>query len=104
MGTPGHTDIIFPMSIPISWFFFGLMHIFGFVCRPTWDAGTQSHEGDGRDRVFETDGAAHLGRQVANDGRQSPDQQYGHDEGHVTVRHVYYIVDTQNSSQVVFQK
>lgn len=59
--------------------------------RPTWDAGTQSHEGDGRDRVFETDGAAHLGRQVANDGRQSPDQQYGHDEGHVTVRHVYYI-------------
>jgi hypothetical protein len=77
----------------------------GFVCvyRPTWDAGTQSHEGDGRDRVFETDGAAHLGRQVANDGRQSPDQQYGHDEGHVTVRHVY-IRHTQNSSQVVFFK
>lgn len=71
------------------------------VYRPTWDAGTQSHEGDGRDRVFETDGAAHLGRQVANDGRQSPDQQYGHDEGHVTVRHVY-IRHTQNSSQVVF--
>ena len=57
----------------------------------TWDTGTQRYEGDGRDRVFQTDGAAHLRGQVANDGRQSTDQQYGHDEGNVTVRHVYRI-------------
>ena len=56
---------------------------------PTWDTGTQRHESDGRNRVFETDGATHLRWQIANDGRQSTDQQYGHDEGHVTVRHVY---------------
>ena len=60
---------------------------------PTWDTGTQRHESDGRNRVFQTDGATHLRWQIANDGRQSTDQQYGHDEGHVTVRHVYIIIN-----------
>lgn len=67
----------------------------GHQCNPaagadtTWDTGTQSHESDGRDGIFQSDGAAHVRRQVANDGRQHSDQNDGDDERHVTVRHVY---------------
>ena len=51
----------------------------------TWDTGTQSHEGDGSDRVPKAHGAAKMRRQVAYDGGQRPDHQDGNGERDVTV-------------------
>lgn len=51
----------------------------------TWNAGTQSHESNSRDCIFETDSAAQMRRQITDDSRQDTDAQNGDNEARVTV-------------------
>jgi hypothetical protein len=54
----------------------------------TWNTGTQSHERNGGDRVFETDSAAQMRGQVTDDGRQDANHQNRNKETDVAVRNV----------------
>jgi len=59
-----------------------------FAGERVWNTGTQSHERNGGDRVFETDSAAQMRGQVTDDGRQDANHQNRNKETDVAVRNV----------------
>ena len=59
-------------------------HVMAF----TWNTGTQSHERNGGDRVFETDSAAQMRGQITDDGRQEADHHNRNKETNVAVSNV----------------
>ena len=59
-------------------------HVMAF----TWNTGTQSHERNGGDRVFETDSAAQMRGQITDDGRQEADHHNRNKETNVAVPNV----------------
>ena len=59
-------------------------HVMAF----TWNTGTQSHERNGGDRVFETDSAAQMRGQITDDGRKEADHHNRNKETNVAVSNV----------------
>lgn len=55
----------------------GSFHVIRVMTGPlyTWDAGTQRHKGNGRDRVPKAHCAAQVGGQVPQHGRQESDHE-----------------------------